>query len=242
MRDLKGGAALVTGAGTRVGAAIARSLGAQGMRLAVHYHASAEGAEATCEAIREAGGEAFPIRADLYDRAAARELVDRAVDRLGRLDVLVPSAANFDAVAFDEVDDDAWDRALALNVTAPFVMAHRARDALRASAGAIVLITCASTQRPFEDHLPYVVSKAAVRQLMRGLALELAPEVRVNAVAPGTVLPPPDMGEAQIAQLARRIPLGRVGEAEDVADAVIYLARAPFVTGHELFVDGGAVL
>lgn len=243
MRDLLSGrAALVTGAGTRVGAAVARALGAEGMRVAVHYHRSAQGAEATCRAIAEAGGEAFPVRADLTDRAAARDLVDRVVERLGGLDLLVPSAANFERVPVDDVDDAAWDRAMALNLGAPFAMAHQARDALRASEGAIVFITCASTARPFRGHLPYLVSKAGVRQLMRALALELAPRVRVNAVAPGTVLPPPDASEEEVTKLVRDIPLARVGSAEDVADAVVYLAGARFITGHEFRVDGGSTL
>ncbi len=241
-QDLVGRNALVTGAGRRVGAAIARALGARGMRVAVHYHGSAEGAEQTCAAIRDAGGEAFAVQADLTDRRAARELVDRTVARMGGLDLLVPSAADFERVAFDDALDAAWDRAMALNVEAPFAMAHQARNALRAARGAIVFVTCTSTARPYRGYLPYVVSKAAVRQLMRTLALELAPDVRVNAVAPGTVLPPEDMTDAEVARFTKRIPLGRTGTAEDVAEAVVYLARAPFVTGHELFVDGGATI
>ncbi|MFW5875789.1 MAG: SDR family oxidoreductase [Myxococcota bacterium] len=237
--DLRGRGALVTGAGKRVGAAIARRLGALGMRVGVHYRGSADGAEATCEAIRHAGGEAHPLGADLYERAAAGDLVDRAIRELGDLSLLVPSAANFDPVPFEGMDDAAWDRAMQLNLEAPFFMAHRAAPALRSSRGAIVFITCRSTAAPYRGYLPYIVSKGAVRQLMRVMALELAPEVRVNAVAPGTVLPPEDMDPEALERLRRRIPLQRIGSAEDVADAVAYLATAPFVTGQELIVDGG---
>lgn len=237
--DPRGRGALVTGAGRRVGAAIARRLGAAGMRVAVHYHGSADGAEATCAAIRDAGGEAFPLRADLSDRAQARRLVDEAVERLGELTLLCPSAANFEPVAFDAIDDGAWDRALRLNLDAPLFLAHRAAPALRASGGSVVLVTCTSATVPYRGYLPYVVSKGAVQKLMRVLALELAPKVRVNAVAPGTVLPPPDMEEAAVDRLRRRIPLSRIGTARDVADAVLYLATAPFVTGQEIVVDGG---
>jgi pteridine reductase len=239
MIDLAGKRALVTGAGRRVGAAVALSLGARGMRVAVHYNASREGAEATCEAIRRAGGEALALQADLTDRGAAAALVDEATAALGGLDVLVPSAANFERVPLDDVDFAAWDRAMRLNLDAPFAMAMRARGALREARGAIVFITCASTATPYRSYLPYVVSKGALRQMMRALALELAPEVRVNAVAPGTVLPPEDMDPEAILRLTKRIPLSRIGSAEDVAEAVVYLACAPFVTGQELMLDGG---
>jgi pteridine reductase len=239
MIELKGKRALVTGAGKRVGAAIARLLGAQGMRVAVHYRASKEGAEETARAIQEAGGEATLVAGDLATRGEARGVVDRAIEALGGLDLLVPSAANFERIALDEVDDAAWDSAMRLNLEAPFAMAHRARGALRDSRGAIVFISCSSATTPYRHYFPYVVSKGAVRQMMRALALELAPEVRVNAVAPGMVLPPDDMDERALDRLVKRIPLRRTGTVEDVAEAVLYLARAPFVTGQELVVDGG---
>lgn len=237
--ELSGKRALVTGAGQRIGRAIALGLGARGMHVAVHYRSSREGAELTCDEIRRAGGDAFGIQADLADRAQARRLVDEAVDRLGGLDLLVPSAASFERVPYAELDDAAWDRSLELDLSAPFALAHQATPALRAAHGAIVFITCSSTTTPFRNYLPYVVAKGALKQLMRTLALELAPEVRVNAVAPGTVLPPEDMPRQAVARLAGRTPLGRIGSAEDVADAVKYLALADFVTGHELVVDGG---
>lgn len=239
MNELRGKRALVTGAGTRVGAAIATALGARGMRVAVHHHRSRTGAEAVCAAIVEAGGSAEAFRADLADRGAARALVDAVVARFGGLDLLVASAAGFERVELDDVDDAAWDRALMLNLASPFAVVHRAREALRASRGSVVFVTCTSATVPYRHYLPYVVSKGALQKLMRVLALELAPEVRVNAVAPGTVLPPEGMDEALLARLAARAPLGRIGEAQDIADAVVYLASAPFVTGQELIVDGG---
>ncbi|MGD8858977.1 MAG: SDR family oxidoreductase [Myxococcales bacterium] len=242
MTELAGKRALVTGAGRRVGAAIALALGRRGMRVAVHYNRSSEGAASTAQAIRDAGGDALTLAGDLYDREAARRLVDAAVERLGGLDLLVASAANFDAVEFDDIDDRDWDRALDLNLTAPFVMAHRARAALRASHGSIVLVTCISRRAPYRGFLPYEVSKAGTHQLMRLLALELAPEVRVNAVAPGSVLPPPEWDAEQLLALTERIPIGRVGRAEDVADAVVHLAEHDFMTGEELVVDGGRSL
>jgi len=239
MIDLRGKRALVTGAGMRVGAAIATALGARGMRVAVHYHQSRAGADLVCEAVAAAGGSAEPFSADLSDRDAARGLVDRVVERFGGLDVLVPSAANFERVELDQLDDDALDRTLMLNLASPLALAHRARVALRESRGSIVFITCTSATVPYRHYLPYVLSKGALQKLMRVLAIELAPEVRVNAVAPGTVLPPDGMDAAMLARLAERAPLERIGRADDIADAVVYLASAPFVTGQELIVDGG---
>lgn len=239
MIDLRGKRALVTGAGTRLGAAIATKLGTSGMRVAVHYHSSREGAEAVCAAIVAAGGTADAFAADLADRDAARALVDAVLERFGGLDLLVASAASFERVALDQVDDEAWDRALILNLASPFAVVHRARVALRASHGSVVFVTCTSATVPYRHYLPYVVSKGALQKLMRVLALELAPEVRVNAVAPGTVLPPTGMDDALCARLAARAPLERIGSIDDVAEAVVYLASAPFVTGQELIVDGG---
>lgn len=242
MIDLRGRVALVTGAGRRVGAAIARALGARGMRVAVHHHASAAGAEHTLAQIRAAGGDGVPVHADLGSRDAARALVDETIAKLGRLDVLVPSAASFERIGLDAIDDGAWDRTFVLNLEAPFALAHRALPELRRTRGSIVMITCTSTIVPFPNHLPYVVAKGALKQLVRALALEAAPDVRVNAVAPGTVLPPEEMGAEELAALGRKIPLGLTGRADDVADAVAFLASAPWITGQEMVVDGGRVV
>jgi pteridine reductase len=237
--SLRGKRALVTGAGQRVGQAIALALGAEGMNVAVHYRESAEGAELTAAEIRRHGGSAYTLAADLSDRDAARSLVDTAIARLGGLDLVVASAASFERVALSDVDDAAWDRSLNLNLASPFALIQRAVPALRAAHGSVVLITCSSASVPMKNYLPYVVSKGALKHLMKTLALELAPEVRVNAVAPGTVLPPPSYDQAAIARLERAIPLGTVGAPQDIARAVVFLASSPFVTGHELAVDGG---
>lgn len=237
--DLRGRRALVTGAGRRLGRAIAIALGREGMRVAIHHHTSRDGAYETLARVREASGDGVVLDADLSDRDAARGLVDRAIEALSGLDLLVASAASFERIAVDDVDDAAWDRSLELNLASQFALAQRATPALRASRGSIVFITCSSATTPFRNYLPYTVAKGALRQLMRVLSLELAPLVRVNAVAPGTVLPPETMSAEAVERLVSRTPLGRVGSAEDVADAVVYLARAPYVTGVELLVDGG---
>jgi pteridine reductase len=237
--SLRGKRALVTGGGQRVGQAIALALGAEGMHVAVHYRESREGAEHTAALIRESGGSAVLLQADLAEREQTRSLVDRALSELGGLDVLVPSAANFERIALSDVDDAAWDRSLDLNLASPFALVQRAVPALRAARGSVTFISCSSASVPMRHYLPYVVSKGAVKHLMKTLALELAPEIRVNAVAPGTVMPPAAYDAAAVERLARAIPLARVGSPEDIARAVVFLASSPFITGHELAVDGG---
>lgn len=231
--------ALITGAGQRLGQEIAVALGERRAHVAVHYHRSRQGAEETARRIQAAGGHADLFQADLTDPAAARSLVDRAVASLGGLDLLVPSAASFERILYDDLDDAALQRSLQLNLAAPFALAHQATPALRSSRGNIVFITCVSATAPYKNFLPYTVSKGALRHLMRTLSLELAPEVRVNAVAPGTVLPPASYSQQSIDKLARAALLERIGSPADVVRAVLYLHDSPFVTGQELVVDGG---
>ena len=231
--------ALVTGAGRRVGAAIARALLESGWSVALHHHASPVEAAALASTAPERA-RVYP--ADLGEPNAGGALVDRVIADFRRLDLLVASAAIFERVAFEDVDALAWDRTMALNLRATFFMAQRAASALRASEGSIVILTCSSATLPYPDFLPYVVSKGAARQLMRTLAIELAPRVRVNAVAPGTVLPPEASDDAARSALSERTLVKKLGTASDVAGAVLYLADARFVTGHEILVDGGVTL
>jgi pteridine reductase len=240
--ELAGRVVLVTGAGRRLGAEIASALGAAGASVAVHHHGSSEGARAVERAIENGGSEAATFAADLADPRACTELVDRVLERFGRLDHLVASAAIFERVELADVDAAQWDRTMAINVRAPFLLAQRAAPALRAARGSIVIVTCTSATAPYRGFAPYVVSKGAAHQLMRTLALELAPEVRVNAVAPGTVLPPEHMDARERDVLAERTLVGRLGAPRDVIDAIRYLLGAGFVTGIEILVDGGIAL
>jgi pteridine reductase len=234
--------ALVTGAGSRLGKAIAIGLGAQGMRVGVHFHTNHSGALDTASQIEKVGGQCILCQADLSSREAARRLVGTANELLGGLDLLVLSAANFDAVPFESIDDDTWDRTLNLNLAAPFAMAQSAAPMLRLRHGNIVFITCSSVVSPFKEHLAYVVAKAGLYQLMRALALKLAPQVRVNAVAPGMVLPPVAMDPQDIDRLAKQLPLRTAGNPEDIVRAVLFLASSSFVTGEQIVVDGGRAL
>ncbi|WP_434044466.1 MULTISPECIES: SDR family oxidoreductase [Sorangium] len=238
---LTGRVALVTGAGTRLGAATARLLAAAGADLAVHYATSRAGADAIVGEARSLGRRAVALQADLQDRAALAGLARAALDwSSGRLDLLVHNAANFDRVPPAELSADAWDRAMALNATAPYLLTLELAPALRACRGSVVAIVCLSAERPWRNYIPYSVSKAALAHLVRGLAVGLAPDVRVNGIAPGTVLPPSSYDEATLARLRERIPLQRLGEAEDVARAVVFLAENDFITGQILAIDGGA--
>jgi pteridine reductase len=237
--DLHGRAALVTGGGTRVGAAIVRALAAAGCDALVHYGSNEAGARSVSEDVERLGRRAFLLQADLTDRAQVAALAERALAAAGRVDVLVHNAANFERKAPGELSVEAWDRAMALNVTAPYLLTLALAPALRRARGSVAAITCLSASRPWKNYVPYSASKAALANLVQGLALALAPDVRVNAVAPGTVLPPVDYDEETLARIRERIPLGRIGAAEDVARAVVFLAENDYVTGQTITVDGG---
>jgi len=237
--DLNGRVALVTGGGTRVGAAIVRALAGAGCDVLVHYATSEAGARAVAADVERLGRKASLLQADLGDRAEVSLLAERALGVAGRLDVLVHNAANFERAAPDALSAEVWDRAFALNVTAPYLLTLALAPALRRARGSVVAVTCLSATRPWKHYIPYSASKAALANLVVGLAQGLAPEVRVNAVAPGTVLPPASFGDDQLARLRERIPLGRFGAAEDVARAVVFLAENDYVTGQTITVDGG---
>lgn len=236
---MKGKVVLVTGGARRVGRAIATKFARQGADLAIHYHSSHEEALRVAVELRAHGVRVELFSANLSIQSEAEGLIDNVLGKFGRMDVLVASAANFDRVEIANVDRDAWARAMALNLEAPLWMVLRARTALAKASGNVIFMTCTSATAPYRNYLPYVVSKGALRQLMRVLALELAPHVRVNAIAPGTVLPPEDMSSGALESLGAAIPLGLTGSADDLAEAAWFLATNTFVTGEELLIDGG---
>jgi pteridine reductase len=236
---LAGRVALVTGAGRRVGRAIAVALGERGMRVVVHYNGSTEGAHETARQIRDRGGLATIVQADLSDVAAAERLIDRTLDAEGELAALVNSAAVMLRTPVGETTTAEWDAMFALNVRAPYFLAQRAAPALRAVHGSIVNIADLAAFETWPAYVPHGMSKAAVVQMTRGLAHALAPDVRVNAVAPGAVLLPESWGEADAERLRRTTPLKRLGTPDDVAGAVVYLLEAEYVTGEVIRVDGG---
>ena len=236
--QLDGRVALVTGAGRRIGRAIAEALGGRGMHVAVHYHGSERGAEETAQAIAAAGSEPQLFRADLGAAGAAPALVNEVARTMGRLDVLVNSAAVMLRTPIGEVKEADWDAMFALNLRAPFFAAQAAAPHM-AAGGAIVNITDLAAFETWPAYVPHGISKAGVVQMTRALARVLAPRIRVNAVAPGAVLLPEEWDESAAERLARTTPLGRLGEPRDVVGAVLYLLDADYVTGQTLIVDGG---
>lgn len=220
--------ALVTGAGVRVGNAVARDLARHGWTVAAHYRTHLP------------RGFAAALQADLALPDGPAALAAAFRERFRRLDLLVCSAAAFDALPLEETDAAAFDGQMHLNARAPLLLAKALAPLLRASGGSIVnLADVGGGLVPWRGFAAYAASKAALVRLTECLALELAPAVRVNAVAPGTVLWPESYPPARRRELERRIPLGRAGTPADVAGAVRYLADAPFVTGAVLPVDGG---
>lgn len=231
--------ALVTGGGVRVGRAIALALAEDGYDLLVGYNTSPAGAAEVKAAARRIGRRAHAVRADLSREAGAVRLARVARERFGRLDLLVNSAASFVANDLLDVTADEWDAVMAVNLRAPFLLVRETAAMLRRARGAVVNIVDLSALRPWTSHPHHSVSKAGLLHLTRVAAKRLAPEVRVNAVAPGLVLPPGDFGADELERNRRQIPLGRVGTPDDVVSAVRFLATADYVTGEVIVVDGG---
>jgi len=220
--------ALVTGAGVRVGNAVARDLTRHGWRVAGHYRT------------HRPRGLAAALEADLALPDGPAQLAAAFRAQFSRLDLLVNGAAAFDAITVEETDAAAFDAQMDLNARAPLLLVKALLPLLRRSRGSVVNVAdIGGGLVPWRGYAAYAASKAALVRLTECLALDLAPEVRVNAVAPGTVLWPDAYSAATRRTLAARIPLGRSGDPRDVAQAVRYLADAPFVTGAVLPVDGG---
>lgn len=240
--EIRGKVALVTGGARRVGRVIARALAGAGADVVVHHHASEiEASEAVTE-FRGYGVRSEAVKADLTRPAQIDELFRRVEALWGRLDVLVNNAAVFERAPVEEITPEAWDRVIALNLRAPFLCSKAAVPLMGATGGAIINIADVAAFQPWPGYIHYCASKAGLVMLTRGLARALAPRIRVTAIAPGPVLPPPGTSGDEIADMADLTVLKRIGAPEDVAGAVLYLAESDFVTGSTLFVDGGKML
>jgi pteridine reductase len=240
-KSLEGKVALVTGAGKRLGRAVALRLAEEGMDVAVHYGNSAKEAAEVVGTIEEMGRKAVAIKADLRSVDEIRQLLRGVGNQLGRLDLLVNSAANFLSGSVISTTEEVWDASLDTNVKAPFFLAQAAAPMLRRSNGAIVNFSDTGGLLGWPGFIGHSVAKAGVINLTKSLAKALAPDVRVNAIAPGTITmagDPPEW-EQEFVKLA---PLKKTGRPSDIADAVVYLARADFLTGHTLVLDGGRTL
>jgi pteridine reductase len=230
--------ALVTGAGQRVGRAIAESLAADGWHVGVHYRSSAAGAAEVVAGIEARGGRAHAFAADLTDPRACDALVDACYAHFDGLDLLVNSAAGMERTRLGHVRAEEFDAIVALNLRAPFLLAQAAARLMPAGSS-IINIADHMADEPWPDYSVHGIAKAGVIAMTRHLAAAFAPDLRVNAVAPGFVLAPPGSTGEVAEAFARDTPLQRLGSPQDVASAVRYLAAADYVTGETLFVDGG---
>jgi len=237
--ELDGRVALVTGAGTRVGRVIALALGKAGMRVGIHYAGSEKGARQTADEIVAAGSDARTLPGDLTDSATGPRLIEHLAKVFGSLDVLVNSAAVMLRTPMGEVLVEDWDAMFALNLRAPFFLSQAAARAMGDRGGAIVNIADLAAFETWRNYVPHSITKAGIVQMTRALAHALAPKIRVNAIAPGPVLLPEGWTQEQADKLIATTPLGRLGSPEDVAQAVLYLLSADYVTGETIIVDGG---
>ena len=239
---MEGKTALITGGARRLGAAIARRLHAAGAAVLIHYRDSeAEAAKLEAELNGLRPRSAAKVKAELLAPIAPRALVSAALDAFGRLDLLVNNASSFFPVAVGEIEPSHWEELVGSNLRAPLFISQQAAPELAKREGAIVNVVDIHADRPLKGYPVYTIAKAGLAALTRSLALELAPRVRVNGVSPGAIAWPDD-GQFEPAERGRILattPLGRVGSPEDIAQAVHFLATAPYVTGQIIAVDGG---
>lgn len=234
--------ALITG-GARIGRAVAEDLARRGCHVALTTRASRRSAEETAGAVRTAGVQALVIQADLSKASAAASVVDKVREGLGRLDILICMASSYVRRSFEDLDEKAWRAGVAADLESPYHLALRAAPLMReAGAGRIINFADwlpASGRPRYRGYLPYYVAKAGVVGLTEGLALELAPTILVNAVAPGPILKPEGFSDEAEREVMKATPLGRWGTPGEIAKAVAFLIETDFVTGECLRVDGG---
>ncbi|MBI4305957.1 MAG: SDR family oxidoreductase [Chloroflexi bacterium] len=235
--DPRGRVALVTGAGRRVGHAIALALGGAGANVAVHFNTAREAANETVSAIRKAGSGAELFQADLRDDAALDGLIPAVISRFGRLEILINSASVFRDIPLFETTRAEWDENFAVNVRAPFLLSQAMARSLDGKPGKIINLNDWKNARP--KRFAYGVSKSALSGLTRSMALALAPNIQVNEVALGAILLPPGSPPGYEHVLARRTPAKRMGTLEEIAGTMLWLIQNDYVTGETVRVDGG---
>lgn len=238
--EIEGRTALITGGARRVGKAITLALARAGANAVVNYHKSAVAAEQTVAEVRAQGVEALAFQADVSDHQQVTIMVDAARERFGSVDILVNSASLWRRTPFPTDDLSAWRTVTGILINGPMYCANAvAPMMLERGEGAIVNIVDLSAWQPWPDRAAHTVGKAALLALTRQLALELAPAVQANAVAPGPVLPVPGRSDAQNAEIVRDTLKERWGKPDDVTEAVLFLVRADYITGEVIVVDGG---
>ena len=232
--------AIVTGGAVRLGRALSLALAEQGVRLGIHYGSSAGPAQELVQDVKALGGDAMAIQTDLSQPAETRSIVERTVARFGQEDILVNSAAIFEPGNWDDTTEANWNRHFAINLTSPFFLSQAfAEQVGREQAGHIVNIADWRGVRPGPDHIAYTLTKAGLIAMTKSLALALAPNIQVNAIAPGLILPPPGQDRSYLERKAGQIPVQRVGSPEEIANTLIFLLCSDFITGDLIFVTGG---
>jgi pteridine reductase len=243
--DLTGRVALITGAAHRIGAQIARTLHAEGMDLVLHYRSSEAAARALKDELEAGRADSILLLpADLHDCAGFPALIDRIRAFRGRLDVLVNNASSFYPTPFATVTEAQWEDLIGSNLKGPFFLAHEAAPLLRSAGGCVVNLVDIHAERPLKDHPVYSIAKAGNAMMVKALARELGPEVRVNGIAPGAILwPDRGLSEAAKGEILARTALQRAGSPADIARTLLFLVRdAGYITGQILAVDGGRTL
>ena len=242
---LKGKVALVTGGAKRVGKEIALALASRGCSVAITYRGSLREAQATVAALRKKKVRAAAFQVDQRSGPQVRQAVRRVIETFGRIDVLINSASSFYPVPWEKVDDEVWEESIATNLGGPWHFSHAVgKQMKRRGSGKIINIADASAVRsPWLDYLPYSIAKGGLVTLTHGMAKALAPEVQVNAIAPGPILPPPGLSAAEKKKAAAMTLLKRWGSPSDIAAAALFfLEGSDYVTGTVLPVDGGRLL
>jgi NAD(P)-dependent dehydrogenase (short-subunit alcohol dehydrogenase family) len=240
--SLAGSVALVTGAAKRIGRSVALRLASEGAEVVVNYRSSKNDADEVVAQIAAMGRHAMAIQADVAKRADVTALFTAVEKEFGRLDILVNNAGMFFPAKFEELTEEQWDRILDTNLKSQFLCSQAAAPMLRRGGhGRIINFASLGGLLAWPAYTHYCVSKAGVIMLTRCLARALAPEITVNAIAPGTISFPGDAPELA-EDFIRRAPLQRTGTAEDIDDAVVFLAKSPFITGQVIVVDGGRTL
>ncbi|MGD0166540.1 MAG: SDR family oxidoreductase [Gaiellaceae bacterium] len=237
VKRLEGNNALVTGAARRIGRAISLALAREGANVAVHYSSSAREAEKLAGEIEALGVRAVALEADLSDSGALGELVDRAGETLGRLEILVNNASVFPSDTLETVELESLQENVRVNAWAPLVLTRA--FAVQTERGHVVNLLDSRVSGFDRTHVAYILSKHVLSALTRMTALELAPGIAVNGIAPGLILAPAGEDESYVERLAQTLPLKRSGTPEDIAAAVVYLVTSEFVTGETIYVDGG---
>ena len=241
--DLSGRVAVVTGGAVRVGRAVVLGLAAAGADVFVHYGRSEEAAKATAIEVQQLGVRAATGSVDLARPEHAGAVIQQAEAALGPVSLLVNSASAFPFDTVGDLDFETWQRTLDLTLSSPVFATQAFADRLPADLeGAVVNVTDARTTKPYRKHFSYMVARGGIDTFTRAAALELAPSIRVNAVALGVILPPEGQEESYEHRLAARLPLARVGGTDPVVDSVLFLMRNDFITGEIIRVDGGGHL